>query len=419
MPLGCTPPTDEYPEDASAPSGITGDNITTEDRGPCDCCKGEPPCSIADDLEAGEVDLCMNIEGEGVPCSVGAYTLPWIGGKEWGYVQVPWEDDEANCITGEAAFAYGLNCVNIVGEDQWSISVGGSFTDCTFTLIDWSASPFMLKFLAKRSCLVDIPAGGSDTFTITFTAISPDCPCPPDPDEPLCLPPPPPPPLWWCVETPTYPFRDCVQGVTEAVEGGYATEEECRGDADCLPCNFYCVRYQDHDADHNPVGQPYFACVALTGVTVGQVDDDLAGGIAHHRTRTVLDGPFTAARCVCPACGSAGRVAAEVACDEPVAPGGGMMVAMRAAAAPAATPKAAPKSPPAKACLPLVEECVWQGDMVERCKTCGSDRRHVYRCLHPGQDPARGPGRCTRGDPDRADGAWQCNRCPDYRPHPD
>jgi hypothetical protein len=66
--------------------------------------------------------------------------------------------------------------------------------------------------------------------------------------------------------------------------------------------------------------------------------------------------------------------------------------------------------------LPLLDECVWQGEEIEHCKTCGSGGRHVYECLHPGQDPtAKIAGRCTRGDvrPD----TWACNRCADYQPY--
>jgi len=54
--------------------------------------------------------------------------------------------------------------------------------------------------------------------------------------------------------------------------------------------------------------------------------------------------------------------------------------------------------------LPLIDECRHQGEIIERCKWCGSDRRHVYACtIH---------GRCTRGDAERK--TRTCNTCPDH-----
>jgi hypothetical protein len=64
-----------------------------------------------------------------------------------------------------------------------------------------------------------------------------------------------------------------------------------------------------------------------------------------------------------------------------------------------------PPPEPKRTALP----CVHEGNVLERCHTCGGEARHVRECdLH---------GKCTRGFVSNK--VQSCSRCPDYKPDPD
>lgn len=379
----------------------------TENKGACECCQS-CPCLGADPDDTFYLTIsgaCSGMNGD--------YVLTWdptegtstydcttsLGGA-WVAIS------ETACSTGariifscDATLGWFIQITTADPVEMGSAPVYGG----PAVGVPLCTDPFYLQVTAGPQPVSSCCEGQTLTFTVTKDpgTVPEDCGIIENP--------------WWRVEAGGYPYCDCLQGVTEAVGGPYATEAACLADCGAVE---WCAEYQDHDASHNPVGMPYKGCVA-GNFTIGDVLHPDSGGSADHRTRTIIDGPFLAG-CDCGPCSPPAKDEDDTGCGTSPPPPPPPMAPMVAGAVAKTRPLQMVRSDVASFLkpgtkvggIPLVAACAHEGAIVDACKTCGDKEGfHVRACsVH---------GRCTRRTSRQA-AIQSCEHCPDYvSPPPD
>lgn len=292
-PAECIPSTDEYEEDGNILKTIAlsdPERYFVVDRGPCNCCPTEGCCGYA--TMPNNIYYTINGIYTGVLVKSCLGTPPF---------QCTWDNPSPpfppNCSSDPNILTLACVSLNTVPPSYiWHINPSATTPGPNGNFIPDCCDPFYFVGTVNAD-----PGCPGTTFDVCLTE---ELACP---EENPCsseL-------KWWCVPTASFPFRDCVQGVTEAVNGPYETESECLADVNCLPADYYCVKIQVYTG-LIPVGAPTFECQEHEDVTVGQV---IIEGDTH---TTILDGPFTEEYCECPPCAGGGVIIDAPVCDTPI-----------------------------------------------------------------------------------------------------
>ena len=274
----CTPPVETFDELSTVLKALVASDPTSyqlEDKGPCGCCPSACvcyDCSIMPVLWVTftAVGHCTYSADNSIDGTV--WEMPCTGGftPTWQVTPAP---SPIPC-GGDSPFIL-VSCVSSNPDNMSYLlqiwdgcgSPGGS---TTFTVVACSDPSCFDVIATYPNCV--FYAG---VLKVRLTSFDPRLPTPIG-----CTPPTPPNP-WWRVETNTYPYCACQQGVTEAVGGPYTTQSLCL--ATCTPVE-WCCEYQDYDTLGNKKGNPYNGCITGNFI-IGQLTTESGGNSGHRVAR--------------------------------------------------------------------------------------------------------------------------------------